>query len=685
MLFPPLISALVMLFFGLSALRLNARRPTNQVLAVVCLVSTLMFTMQLVARYYGAQYAIDHVSNPMPWVRLRYACIGFLCPLMVWACYYIVSGRFTSRRNLALKLIPWGIISLFLMTIPFTEAFKSSASRPDKTLDGPLYTVYFTVMLLCELAVCIASIVVAGRLRGIRRLEFRFITIAFGYLSLAAIVAALIHNFFRAAPLIEGVVRTLAVLVFIVFGVSAWSVTSRRVHHSTQVLWPLAQRCGLAAAVALIAVSALRLVPSHGPPWPAVTVIGIACAAFYFLDDKLREVLSLKSEQRIAVVGKQLQRASSGEFDPERLIEKFEIVLSRHVVGSNVRILTPELNSFERGDLVLAAEELKNTPLLIEGWVSTVSLARESKADATDALRARLEREHIHLLVSPHWNENEPGVIIAFDERENGLPFTYPEVRMLQALAEIVDGLYTRSRFSLQARQAEQLATIGLVGAGLAHELRNPIVAIDTFAQLLPKRLDDAQFLREFAEVIPGEAKRIQALADQLLDLSRPRKYEFVPIDVHDVIAESIFLVRQKAGTAQVSLEAEASATHSRIVADPQALRQVLLNLLLNSIQSIAQTKRPGHIWVRTADVGLSVVIETEDNGPGIPEAIRNRLFRPFASAGKAGGLGLGLAICAEIARVHQGEISAESRGIGALFRISLPVTGPNGLAHGEP
>lgn len=234
------------------------------------------------------------------------------------------------------------------------------------------------------------------------------------------------------------------------------------------------------------------------------------------------------------------------------------------------------------------------------------------------------------------------------------------------------------------ARQAEQLATIGLVGAVLAHELRNPIVAIDTFAQLLPKRLDDAQFLREFAEVIPGEAKRIQALADQLLDLSRPRKYEFVPVDIHDVIAESIFLVKQKAGAAQVELQAEALTKQSKIVADPQALRQILLNLLLNSIQSIAQTNRPGRVCVRTADVGSSVVIETEDNGPGISEAIRGRLFRPFASAGKTRGLGLGLAICAEIAKVHHGEISAESRRSGALFRISLPINGPSGFTHSE-
>jgi len=546
-------------------------------------------------------------------------------------------------------------------------------------LDGPLYRIYFVIMLVCELAVCTASVVVARQLTGIRRLEFRFITIAFVYLSLAAIIAALMHNVFPDVPWVLAMARTLAVLVFLVFGISSWSVTSRRIYHSGQVLLSLAERCGVAVVLGLCTVYVLRRIPLSDNPWPTVAVIGIACAFFYFLDDKLREVLNLKSEQRIQTVTKQLQAAASAEFDPALLIEKFESILADYAVGSKVKILTPELNQYERRDWVLTNQELIHTPLLAEGWVSTVSLGREAKHDKTDALKTRLEVEHVHLLVSPHWSDNEPGVIIAFGERENGLPFTYPEIKTLRTLAEVVDGLYTRSRFSLQARQGEQLATIGLIGAGLAHELRNPLVVIDSFAQLIPRRLHDAQFLKEFAELVPGETKRIQALAEQLLDLSRPRKYEFVSVDIHDVIADSLSLLKQKAKTADVSLQTEASAAHSKIVADPQALRQVLLNLVLNSIQSIAQTQRPGRVLVRTADAERGVVIETEDDGPGLPDTIRSRLFRPFASVGKKGGLGLGLAICAEIAKVHHGEIVAESRSTGALFRICLPITGPNG------
>jgi signal transduction histidine kinase len=249
---------------------------------------------------------------------------------------------------------------------------------------------------------------------------------------------------------------------------------------------------------------------------------------------------------------------------------------------------------------------------------------------------------------------------------------------MLRSLAEIVDGLYTRARFSLQARQAEQLAAIGLVGAGLAHELRNPIVALRTFAELLPKRLNDSEFLTEFAEIIPGEAKRIEALAEQLLDLSRPRKYEFASVDLLGVIAESLYLLRHRAKAAHIELKFFPSAASANIVADAQALRQVLLNLVLNSIQSIIKRGGIGKISVRTMASYNDLVIEVEDDGPGIPDMVRNRLFRPFASVGKAGGLGLGLAICSEIVRVHHGRISAEPHPDGALFRITLPIAGPN-------
>jgi len=109
-------------------------------------------------------------------------------------------------------------------------------------------------------------------------------------------------------------------------------------------------------------------------------------------------------------------------------------------------------------------------------------------------------------------------------------------------------------------------------------------------------------------------------------------------------------------------------------------MKRALSNLVLNALSY------GGNACVRlTPPEAGQLTLLIEDDGPGIPEAVRHRLFRPFASVGKTGGLGLGLAICAEIAKVHHGEISAESSSKGALFRIRLPVAGPAGLTPVAP
>lgn len=683
MLFFPFVFALVMFAFGISALRLNPRRPANQILAAVCFISALMFLAQLAARYQGAQYAIDQISNPMPWVRVRFACIGLLCPMMVWLCYYVVSGRYTDRANLVRKMIPWIAISAALVVVAFSETFKSSDSRPDRILNGPLYPVYFAVMFSCQLALCVASIVVERRLSGIRRLEFRFITIPFGYLSLAALFAALLDLLFAGRhPAVLDAARALSTLAFPVFGICAWSVTSRRIYHGSQVLLPLAQNLGLVGSIALVAAFALTLLPrAEMGLYSIATVIALACALAMTLHQRLNGSPFRRSEAHGNAVVRDLHAISRAGLDPDDFLGRCESLLATFVSGSRVQILQLQDDRYERGTLAFATQSLAGTPLHSEGSASVVALARLHSRSNSSVLRARMEAERIHLIVSSHWSENQPSVIIAFGERENGLPFTHPEIEILGRLAEIIDSLYTKARFSLQARQAEQLATIGLVGAGIAHELRNPMEAIDTFAQLLPTRLNDHQFLHDFAEVIPGEAKRIQALAGQLLDLSRPRTYTFLPVDIHAVIADSLALLRTQASAANVDIVFDSHPGVPTVLADAQALRQVCLNLLMNSIRSISHAKRPGRITVRVTKMVDAILLDVEDDGPGIPSSVMGSLFRPFVSADKKGGLGLGLAICAEIARVHRGGITADNLPDGgARFRVHLPVT-PDAIA----
>ncbi len=676
--FFPLLTALVMLGFGVGVLWLNARRPTNQALAVICFLSVLVFAAQLVAKHLGAQYLVDRSTNPLPWIRLKFALIGLLSPLMVWVCYYLVSGRYSSRRNLILKLLPWIALSIFLFAFPFTEGFKPNTSLPGNIQYGPLYLLYFGPMLLGQIAVCASSMVVAKKLQGVRKLEFTFITIALGYLSLAAVLAETIYATWPKIPGVLELTRLLSYSVYLVFGVSAWSVASRRVYHTGQVLLSVLERALLLTVVCVPTIFAIRLLGTYEKsPFAAATVLAGAILLLAFCDDKVRGWLRLKSEQQTSAVVRDLHALAASEGDPERLADGFERILAGFAHCGGVRIFQRDANHYAAGGLLLAIPMLRDAMLLSQGWVSVVSLARAPTCASNPHLQSIMEKERLPVLVCPRWARQEPALIIGFGQRENDLPYTHPEIRLMRELADVVEALHTRARLTLQARQSEQLATIGRLGVSIMHELKNPMWILRSSSELLLEKIGDEKYLREFAETVPKEAERIETLAQQLLDLSKPRKYTLARADLHKVIDDAVVLCRAQVNGTPIHIAKQFSATRAEALVDTSAIQQVLLNLLRNASEAVIANPGERRIEIRTRDAADGLCLEVEDNGPGIPRAIRGKLFEPFASAGKQGGIGLGLAISQEIVKVHGGTIGADlERERGCLFRITLPLAG---------
>ena len=676
--FFPFVTALVMLGFGIGVLWLNAKRPTNQALAAICFLSVLVFAAQLVAKHLGAQYLIDRSTNPLPWIRLKFALIGLLSPLMVWVCYYLVSGRYSSRRNLLLKLLPWVALSIFLFVFPFTEGFKPKTSLPGNIQQGPLYLLYFIPMLVGQLAVCASSIVVARKLTGIRKLEFTFITIALGYLSLAAV---LVETIYATWPMIPGgleLTRLLSYSVYLVFGVSAWSVASRRVYHSGQVMLSVLERVFLLTVVSVPTIFAIRLLGAYErSPFAAATLLAGAFLLLTFCDDKLRDWLKLKSEQQTSTVVKDLHASAASEGDPDRLAEQFEKILASFAHCGAVRMFQREANHYAASGLMLPTAILRDAMLFSQGWVSVISLSRSPTRASNPVLQSRLEREKLPVLVCPRWAKQEPALIIGFGQRENDLPYTHPEVRLMRELADVAEALHTRARLTLQARQSEQLATIGRLSVSIAHELKNPMWTLKSLSELLPEKVGDKAFLRDLAELLPKEAERIEALAHQLLDLSKPRTYRLALADLHKVIDDAVTLCRAQMNGTQINISRQLAATRTQALVDPNAIRQVILNLVRNASEAVMTNYGDRRIEIRTHDADDGLCLEVEDNGPGIPKKIRGKLFEPFASSGKQTGIGLGLAISQEIVKVHGGTISADlARERGCLFRITLPLAG---------
>jgi len=225
-----------------------------------------------------------------------------------------------------------------------------------------------------------------------------------------------------------------------------------------------------------------------------------------------------------------------------------------------------------------------------------------------------------------------------------------------------------------EKRRAERLASLGTLVAGIAHEIKNPLVAIKTFAELLPERFADADFRDDFSGVVVREIERIDGLVGRLRDLAAPSPVAAPPVDIREPLAETIALLRAQFEQTRTTVSRELATSPLFVAVDAAQLKQLFLNLCINAIEAMGhggelivkahQRLRQGHPWV---------AVEVLDTGPGIPDLIRLKIFDPFFTT-KARGSGLGLAICHSIVDAHRGTIRADSiRGRGARLTVEFP------------
>ena len=209
---------------------------------------------------------------------------------------------------------------------------------------------------------------------------------------------------------------------------------------------------------------------------------------------------------------------------------------------------------------------------------------------------------------------------------------------------------------------------------GFAHEVRNPLAGLRGAAQLIRRRVDDAE-LAELAGLIVTEADRLSALADRLLHPPAPAPR--AALNIHDPLERVAALVEAEAGAPSVQRDYDPSLPDAH--GDADRLQQLLLNLARNALEAGAR-----HLILRTrAEHGLRMGaaarpvlrVEVIDDGGGVPEALRATLFEPLVS-GRADGSGLGLALAREIAREHGGELHHERRGELTVFVLRLPLRG---------
>jgi len=225
-------------------------------------------------------------------------------------------------------------------------------------------------------------------------------------------------------------------------------------------------------------------------------------------------------------------------------------------------------------------------------------------------------------------------------------------------------------------RRADRLASLGTLTAGLAHEIRNPLVAIKTFTQLLPERLEDEEFRNHFLNIASGEVDRISSLIDELLEFARPSDPRLEFENVNGVLDGMVLLVSTESKKKNVKVTRSYGDDLPLVKVDREQIKQVFLNILLNAIEA---TPENGRISIGTRSFvkpgGESYVqVEFTDSGKGIPKECLEEIFNPFFTT-KAKGSGLGLSISHQIVQDHNGYIVVESQlNKGTSFFVNLPV-----------
>ena len=262
--------------------------------------------------------------------------------------------------------------------------------------------------------------------------------------------------------------------------------------------------------------------------------------------------------------------------------------------------------------------------------------------------------------------------MVGLGRRASKNPYTFSDGNTLKLLCETFRPILEHSQIVRQVRNSEQLASVGLLAASLAHEIRNPLVAIKTFFQLLPVRYNEPSFREEFSAIIQEEVHRIEELSQSLLDSSKPSVGKMIPVSLGEVGSAALDLVNTKGRQKGIEMIKDFSVEADSVMADPSSLRQVLLNILLNAIDAIDADQNRKRVKLSVYNSQGKVWIEIEDNGKGMSEEIRKNVFKPFYTT-KTHGFGLGLTVSGEILNEHDATTRIDSEpGEGTKFAIGF-------------
>lgn len=651
-----------------------------------------------------------HAATPwgIVWARSAF----FTASLLPLWCFRFVMVFPSTTPPVSLRLqrtvTACAIASCVFSLTPLFAQSTSSVHRALHVTYGPLYPL-FGAYLVVSLT---GSLVLLSRklrlLTGTERVQVQFVLLGIGVAAIGGSVTNLVFPLvFRTSRLnIYGPIFGLVMVAFIAHAIVRYRLMNIRLVVRRGVTEVGASLTAGAIFLALAWITSLVLALELRELPLAVTVVLalLVAQAFQPLRRGVQAALDyyfFRTPYDYAAALREISRAMSDITDLRRLFEYTCRAIAETIHAERVALYVRgaggadyRLESSWGGQDPSLPSAIWETSALVQSLRGTTFRAlitselsgRHSggQRDELDELR-RLGAE----CVMPVFVHGQFGGFYVIGPKRSGDPYFREDVDLISAVSSQA-GIATRLHVQIglaeaEKRRAERFVSFGALARGLAHEIKNPLVAIKTFAELLPERSSDEEFRESFAKIVLQEIGRIDELVARLRGLAAPPVARFSTVDLPKLLHETLALLRGEIERARARVTVTGERAAPRIPGDPAQLKQLLLNLLLNALEAIDSG---GRISVRFTGVPSTqrLRVEISDTGPGVPEEILPKMFEAFVTT-KPEGSGLGLAICRAIIDAHRGAIRAENNpaGPGATIVLEFPLADKAGSEVGDP
>ena len=632
-------------------------------------------------------------------IRLTYGVIG-LIPLTVDRLVSSLSDPTATRWRPGVAPLALALGTLILLPTPLLIAGATRDPSGFHRVSGPLFTAFALLLfggLLSDVRLAVRGARFATN--PLHRVRCQYLLVGF--------VTAVILGFVDLGVLQPLGIRSHRMFIAPLEVTFAMATVIYPMIHSRLLDVPTALRRSLifAALLATLLIPCLGLsllaeqlmtgTISLGPSIVTAALFGIAGFVFPRLRVSAEETLeqalfgARADERRLLLAS---SREVTSVLDLSTLASVTGTTLKRAFATDAILWLRQgeKLVALNRLDCDLSAEQAAE----VLGWAESANepLVLSEVSSGISRGMAELRDRGVELAFALRVKDRTVGMLTVAG-RGDGAMYTDDDLALVVTLANQVAialenaRLYEELRESReQVNRASRLSSVGMLAAGIAHEIRNPLVAVRTFLELFPQRKNDEEFCTTFQQLSLKEVDRITRLITELLTFARTHERTLAPVDVGEVVQHVAALLQPEAGKRTVNLMLSCGRDVPAVEGDASQLQQVILNLVLNAIEA---SPAGGTVTIlvqsgRTLRGEPHVRIEVADEGPGVLREHREAIFTPFFTT-KDTGTGLGLAVAHQLVVEHGGTLSVTSPPSGgSTFAVTLPTAAAASRATSE-